>query len=104
MQCLLYDGSNVPVNRPQNIQGQTGHTKYNGTSPIFATTKLGDVEALTKQAQVDLATGMPGNGDAAMILRRLKVYAFTTRVPKPACRFEYCGRCFAQLVLQQAGS
>jgi len=80
--------------------------KTNGVKSYSAntTTKLGDVEALTKQAQVDLATGMPGNGDAAMILRRLKVYVFTTRVPKPACRFEYCGRCFAQLVLQQASS
>ena len=104
VQCLLYDGSNVPVNRPQNVQGQTGHTKYSGSSPIFATTKLGDIEALSRQAQVDLATGMPGNGDAAMIHRRLKVYAFTKRLPKPVCTFEYCGRCFAQLVLQQAGS
>jgi hypothetical protein len=83
------------------LSGKTNGVK---SYSVNTTTKLGDVEALTKQAQVDLATGMPGTGDAAMILRQLEVYAFTTRVPTPACRFEYCGRCFAQLVLQQASS
>ena len=74
VQCLLYDGSHVPVKRPQNMQGITGHTKYKGTSPIFVTTKLADVEKLSQWAATDPDTGVPYDGDASMICRRLKVY------------------------------
>ena len=42
-QCLLLDGSPVPVARPQNISGQTGHKLYVGRAPVFVTTKLEDM-------------------------------------------------------------
>ena len=101
VQCLLYDGSNVPVNRPQNVQGQSGHTKYTGTSPIFVTTKLSDVQTLENAAAPNIATGEPGNADASMIYRRLKVHSFTVRMTKPSGALPYCARCFAQYVLER---
>ena len=82
-QCLPYDGSNVPVNRPQNVPGQCGQTKYFGSSPVFATTKLSDVQKLAAHAAVDTFTGRPGSADASMIMRRLKVYPYMTRIGKP---------------------
>ena len=104
LQCLLYDGSNVPVNRPQNVAGQIGHTKYEGTSPIFVTTKLDDVRRLESAASIDPDTGRPGDSEASMILRRLKVYRYTERIAKPPPGLPYCARCFAELVLNQSSS
>ena len=103
-QCLWFDGSGVPVSRPQNQPGMTGHFLYQGTAPIFVTTKTQDIEELRARAAVDGHTGQPRDGDASMLLRRLKVYHFTCRVPKPGRRLPYCGRCFAQLVCSQATS
>ena len=99
VQCLLFDGSCVPVNGPQNVNGQSDHVKYTGTAPIFITTKLSDIDLLAARGYVDPVTGAPGNSDASMILRRLKVHAFRQRVQKPNQRVEYCPSCFARLVL-----
>ena len=100
-QCLLYDGSPVPIARPQNVQGQVGHLLYTGTAPVFATTKLQNVEALRRVAElIDPETGLPANGDVNMVLRRLKIYKYTRRMPKPP-RFVTCAHCFAELILQQ---
>lgn len=104
VQCLLYDGSNVPVNRPQNVPGQSGHTTYCGTSPVFVTTKLCDVERLQSWGAINPKTGSPWDTEASMICRRLKVYPYTQRMEKPARAIPICGRCFAQLVLQQGGN
>ena len=101
LQCVLYDGSNVTVNRPQNVAGQVGHVKYRGTSPIFVTTKLSDIEQLAKWAALDPTTGKPGDSEASMIYRRLKVYPFCTKIQPPPPGLPYCGKCFAQLVMQQ---
>ena len=97
-QCLLFDGGCVPV---KNVNGQSGHAKYTGTAPIFITTKLSDIDLLAARGYVDPVTGAPGNSDASMILRRLKVHAFRQRVQKPNQRVEYCPSCFARLVLAQ---
>ena len=35
----------------------------------------------------------------AMIMRRLKVYSYERRIPKPPPRLSFCGRCFAHMVL-----
>ena len=102
IQCLLYDGSEVPINRPQNDCQQKGHTKYDGTSPFFVTTKLSDVEDLLKAAACNPETGAPFNSDASMIARRLKVYEYRHRIPKPPAGLSYCGKCFSNLVLQHA--
>ena len=53
----------------------------------------------------DEETGVPHDADAAMLLRRLKIYKFSKRMPKVAreASVPFCARCFAQLVLTQAG-
>ena len=103
-QCLWYDGSTFPIARPQNQPGVQGHLMYQGDAPIFVTTKLKDIEALRVNAADDPATGSPYDAEASMILRRLHVYEFTCRIPKPARTLPYCGHCFAKLVLVQAGA
>ena len=98
MQCLWYDGSALPIVRPQNIPGATGHLLYQGKAPIFVTTKYQDLDRLQQASADDPETGLPGNGDASMILRRLKIYRFSQRMVKPKRQLPYCGRCFARLV------
>ena len=44
-------------------------------------------------AAVDPATGSPRDGDASMIRRRLKVFAFRVRMPRPEHSIEFCARC-----------
>ena len=44
--CLWFDGSPVPVAKPQNVVGQAGQDVYKGVAPIFVTTKQGDLDAL----------------------------------------------------------
>ena len=101
-QCLWYDGSDLPLARPQNQRGISGHTIYKGTAPIFATTKLDFLERLQESAAVDEVTGEPLNTEASMLWRRLKVYTFRHRVPKPDAHIKYCGCCFARLILEQS--
>ena len=101
-QCRWFDGSSVRVQRPQNQNGIIGHVTYQGTAPIFATTKLSDMERFAKLSGIDPATGLAYDADAAMIYRRLKVYKFKTRMPKSASRVQYCPSCFAELVFAQA--
>ena len=77
---------------------------YEGSAPIFATTKLADMERLAELSTVDPKTGHPQDADASMIYRRLKVYKFLVRVPKPSAKVKYCPACFAQMVMAQAGA
>ena len=81
-----------------------GHAYYRGTAPIFATTKLHDLEKLEKAAADNPRTGPPTDSDASMLLQRLKVYRFTVRfaAPKRQASVSHCAHCFAQLVLNQA--
>ena len=90
------------VQRPQNHNGATGHVVYQGTAPIFVTTKLADMERLEKLSQVDATTGLAKDGDASMIYRRLKIYKFHTRIPKTPDTVKYCPACFSKLVLSQS--
>jgi hypothetical protein len=98
-QCQLFDGSAVSINRAQNVQGVSGHTQYRGTAPIFVTTKLGDLDALAALAADNPVTGTPGSIEASMLHRRLKVYRYTVRIPKPPPNMPFCEHCFAQMVL-----
>ena len=104
LQCLWYDGSTLPITRPQNQAGASGHLLYKGTAPIFVTCKLPDLDWLIYKAQTDPTTGLPYDAEASMILRRLKIYRFTKRVPKPPAKFEFCPTCFASLVLCHGGA
>ena len=101
-QCRWFDGSSLRVQRPQNQNGVAGHVTYQGTAPIFATTKLGDMARFEQLSQIDAETGLARDADASMIYRRLKVYKFYRRIPKSSSRVEYCPACFAQLLLSQA--
>ena len=100
-QCLWYDGSAVSIVWPQNQPGVSGHYLYQGTAPIFATTKAQGIAALHSAAAIDPLTGCPKDGDASMIIRRLKVYTFRVRVAKPPIALPACGHCFATLILEQ---
>jgi hypothetical protein len=75
---------------------------YKGTAPIFITTKLKDLENLDYQAGINPATNEPWDSEASMLRRRLKIYKFETRIPKPASDISFCARCFANMVLTQA--
>ncbi len=100
-QCLWYDGSIVPLARPQNIPGASGHYQYQGTAPIFVTTKLVDLQRLAFYAADDPQTGAPRDANASMMYRRLKVYSYKTRIPKPpkGVQIKHCPHCFAELLL-----
>jgi hypothetical protein len=63
-QCLWYDGSAVSIVRPQNQPGVSGHYLYQGTAPIFATTKARGIAALHSAAAIDPLMGCPTDGDA----------------------------------------
>ena len=98
-QLRWFEGSHLTVSRPQNIQGSTGHLTYEGSAPIFATSKLADLAALEELAADDPATGEPKCAEASMLMRRLRVYRLSKRIPKPQHDVPYCGCCFAKLVL-----
>ena len=100
--CLWFDGSRVPIGQPQNVPGVTGNIMYKGKAPIFVTCKLSDLAWLEYCAQIDPNTGAPWDSDASMVWRRVKVYRFTARVPKPSKAIPYCGHCFAKLLKAQA--
>jgi hypothetical protein len=46
-----------------------------GAAPLFVTTQKQDIDRLKAAAQPG-QDGSPGDGDASMLLRRLKVYEF----------------------------
>lgn len=99
-QCLWFDGSILPINRPQNVPGAPGHTSYKGSAPILVTSKLEDIQALADMAAIDPYTGKPRCAEASMLYRRLKVYPYTIRISKPSSQIPFCGHCFASLVLR----
>ena len=80
-----------------------GNFMYKGSAPIFVTTKLNDLAWSESQASINERTNAPWDADASMLLRRLKVYKYMEKVPKPPARFKYCPRCFVDLLLAQAG-
>ena len=100
--CLWFDGSAVPVTRPQNMAGVSGHLLYKGSAPIFVTTKLEDMARIESAAAVNPATGCPYDADASMLLRRLKIYRYTQRIPKPPPGTPFCATCFSNMVQSQA--
>ena len=75
-------------------------TETRGRKPSLSPGKLSDVECLDEAAAVNPVTGQPSDAEASMVRRRLKVYPFRTRIPKPEPQVPYCGHCFAELVCQ----
>ena len=98
-QCLWYDGSSVPVARPQKDAGGAGHKEYKSSAPIVVTTKRADLLNLEAWAIDRPETGTPWDANASMLCRRLKVYHVTKRVPKPVSALQTCPHCFADFLL-----
>ena len=98
-QCLWFDGSVVPINRAQNIQGVVGHLQYRGSAPVLASSKLRDIDELARLAADDPRTGVPRDADASMLYKRLKVFPYTRRIAKPPAHMPFCGPCFAYMVM-----
>ena len=101
-QCRWYDGSTVRIPRPQNQAGITGHCVYQGTAPIFVTTKYDTIAKLERLSMWNPATGLPYDANASMCYRRLRVHVYHTRVVSPSCQIPFCTRCFAGLIFAQA--
>ena len=91
----------MPIARPQNVQGVTGHQLCRGSAPVFVTTKLTDIDWLGKMSEADPRTGLPWDSDAPMLRRRMKVFRFQRRMPPAGAQFVHCPTCFAQLLLAQ---
>ena len=89
-QCLWFDGSALPVAKPQTGQGPASHIRYEGRAPVFITTSAEELRALHEA----------GYGDASMVLRRLSVFWFPHRVAPPAAPIPSCAPCFARFVTQ----
>ena len=51
LQCLWFDGSAVPITRPQNVAGVSGHCLYKGSAPIFANGNAQEHEQEQEQKQ-----------------------------------------------------
>ena len=88
----------MPVVRPQGKDEFSGHVLYRGTAPIFATVPLKHVEEMeraVRHAEAD-GTGSEWN----MLLRRLRVYRYSVRMPKPDNHVAQCHSCFAQFLFQ----
>ncbi len=100
-QMQWFDGSQLSISRPQNIPGTTGHITYEGTAPIFATSKKADFKNLEQLARDDPRTGEPLCAEASMMLRRVRVFEYGTRIAAPAGRTPFCGCCFAKLILSR---
>ena len=100
-QMQWFEGSHLTISRPQNMQGTSGHLTYEGTAPIFATSKVADLKKLEEMAQDDPVTGQPMCAEASMMMRRLRVYRFHNRIAKPTQTAVFCGCCFAKLLLSR---
>ena len=87
-QCLWFDGSAVQISKPQTGHGSTSHITYSGRAPIFITTSQEEVQTLAEASE----------GDASMVMRRLKIFHFVTRVGKPNTTIPHCAKCFATFV------
>jgi hypothetical protein len=100
--CLWFDGSPLPIWRPPNQAGVTGHMVYEGTAPIFLSTKLQDMQRMAAAAAATPFGLQPADAEASMLLRRLVVFVFRVRVTPPEKHLLTCPSCFARFILSQA--
>ena len=100
-QLVWFEGKPVILSRPQNQAGSVGHTLYQGTAPIFITTKLKDLMPIQQAAEWARRAGKPSAH--TMLLRRLKVHSLSACTAAPAGAFIHeCGVCFARMALQHS--
>ena len=98
-QLLWYEGKAFPIKRPQN--NNIGHLLYKGTAPIFITCKEKVLGPMIVWAQQAAARGEASH--LTMLLRRLKVYGFSVKLPLPeGTQISECGACFSQMIQHYA--
>ena len=86
LQLLWFEGKPMPVVRPQGKDEFSGHVLYRGSAPIFATTPLKHIEDMERAVRHAEADGT--GSEWSMLLRRLKIYRYSVRIPKPSKHIE----------------
>ena len=98
-QLMWFDNKAICITRPQN--NCNGHLIYRGTAPIFITAKLKNVGPMHERAQAAAAEGK--SSDDTMMMRRLRCYLFTEKLPIPVgVVVPQCGCCWSQMILGYA--
>ena len=101
VQLLWFEGKPFLISRPQT--SYIGHLLYQGSAPVFITTKAVHMHPYVEAAEAALAAG--SMCEETMLLRRLKLYHFCEKLPLPeGVVVPTCGACFAQMVLQYASA
>ena len=99
-QLLWYEGKAFPITRPQN-RDYAGHFLYTGRAPVFITCKEAFLGPITKRANEANAAGAVSQ--ETMLMRRLKVYSFTQKLPlNVGVQIPACGACFSLMMQHYA--
>ena len=99
-QLLWYEGKAFPITRPQN-KDYTGHLLYQGSAPIFITCKEKILGPVLQWANFAQANGHVSQ--ETMLARRLKVFAFTQKLPMmQGAQIPACGACFSNMLQHHA--
>ena len=100
-QLLWFEGKPFPVVRPQNQAGIIGHAVYQGTAPMFITTKGRDLQYIQNAAETAWRMGQPSAH--TMLLRRLHVYTLQAWTPVMGdVTIPECATCWSRMVLHFA--
>ena len=98
LQLLWFEGKAFPITRPQN-KDYSGHLLYEASAPVFITCKewhLGPIVASGRRAEW---TGEPS--EPTMLLRRLRVFQFSTTLRIPVgmriCNVFECASFYASV-------
>ena len=98
-QFLWLEGKPLPIPKPQNQAGASGHIMYRGTAPIFITTPADALEKMQQMAAWAAQTNQ--SSEVTMLLRRLQVFWLQVPTPVPAgITIPDCAHCFARMALQ----
>ena len=99
-QLMWFEGKSFPITRPQN-KDYVGHVLYEGSAPVFITTKEKDLGPIVAAAAAATETGTAS--EHTMLLRRLAIHSFHVKLPvQKGVKIPECACCFAQLVMQYA--
>lgn len=88
VQLLWLEGKPFSIARPQNQC--SGHVLYTLDAPVFVTTLDSDIRRVKPGLQA---------GDIDMLLKRLLIFRFHSKLQNPDRSIPPCVRCFSDLVL-----
>jgi hypothetical protein len=94
-QLTWMEGKPVIITTPQNEGGKAGHRLYQGSAPIFITTKGRHIQPLLEEAQAAELQDQPS--EASMLLRRLRIFHFMKKIT-PDVRIKPCPKCFSSFI------